>query len=68
MNLNKEEEDGSWFSRLKHFLQGEPQNQEELISLLRDAHIRSLIDSETLAMIEGVHSIFANASSRYYVA
>ena len=40
--------------RLKHFLQVEPQNKDELISLLRDAHIRSLIDSETLAMIEGV--------------
>ncbi|HRD68607.1 MAG TPA: transporter associated domain-containing protein [Legionella sp.] len=53
MNLNKEEESGSWFSRLKQFLQGEPQDQEELVSLLRDAHIRSLINSDTLAMIEG---------------
>lgn len=51
--LNKEEESASWFSRLKQFLHGEPQNQEELVSLLRDAQIRSLIDSETLAMIEG---------------
>lgn len=53
MNLNKEEEGGSWFLRIKQFLQGEPQNQEELVSLLRDAQIRSLINSETLAMIEG---------------
>ncbi|WP_149865269.1 HlyC/CorC family transporter [Legionella saoudiensis] len=53
INLTKEEESGSWFARLKHFLQGEPQNQEELVSLLRDAQIRSLINSETLAMIEG---------------
>lgn len=52
-NLNKEDEVGSWFVRLKHFLQGEPQNQEELVGLLRDAQIRSLISSETLAMIEG---------------
>ncbi|WP_298622298.1 HlyC/CorC family transporter [uncultured Legionella sp.] len=51
--MNKEEESGSWFVRLKHFIQGEPQNQEELVSLLRDAQIRSLINSETLAMIEG---------------
>jgi len=50
--LNKEEE-SSWFDRLKQFLQVEPQNQEELVSLLRDAQIRSLISSETLAMIEG---------------
>jgi magnesium and cobalt transporter len=51
--LNKEEDGSSWFLRLKQFLQGEPQNQEELVSLLRDAQIRSLIDSETLGMIEG---------------
>jgi magnesium and cobalt transporter len=44
----------SWFMRLKHFLQVEPQNKEELVSLLRDAHIRSLIDTETLTMIESV--------------
>lgn len=53
---NKEEEGGSWFSRLKQFLQGEPKNQEELVSLLRDAQIRSLISSETLAIIEGAIS------------
>lgn len=52
--LSKEDESTSWSMRLKHFLQIEPKNQEELISLLRDAQIRSLIDSETLAMIEGV--------------
>lgn len=50
----KEDETGSWFMRLKQFLQGEPQNKEELIRLLRDANIRALIDSETLGMIEGV--------------
>jgi magnesium and cobalt transporter len=51
--LNKEEESSSWFSRLKQFLQGEPQDQEELLSLLKDAQIRALISSDTLAMIEG---------------
>ncbi len=40
--------------RLKQFLQVEPQNKEQLITLLRDAQIRALIDAETLAMIEGV--------------
>jgi len=54
--LNKEDENGSWFVKLKQFLQGEPQNQEELVSLLRDAQIRSLINSETLGMIEGAIS------------
>ncbi len=43
----------SWFVRLKQFLQIEPQNKEQLIALLRGAHARALIDSETLAMIEG---------------
>lgn len=53
INLTKEEESGSWLIRLKQFLQGEPKNQEELVNLLRDAQIRSLINSETLGMIEG---------------
>ena len=52
--MNKEDEPNSWFMRLKQLLQVEPQNKEELIHLLRDAQIRALIDSETLAMIEGV--------------
>jgi magnesium and cobalt transporter len=51
--LSKDDDSDSWFSRLKQFLQVEPQNKEQLIGLLRDAHTRSLIDSETLAMIEG---------------
>lgn len=53
MNKEKEEE-SNWFYRLKQFLQIEPQTKEELIHLLREAHIRALIDAETLAMIEGV--------------
>lgn len=52
-NLNNEEEGVSWFVRLKRLLQIEPQNQKELVSLLRDAQSRSLINAETLAMIEG---------------
>ncbi len=51
--MSKEDE-SKWFVRLKQLLQIEPQNKEELINLLRDAQIRSLIDAETLAMIEGV--------------
>lgn len=54
ITLNKEDETGSWFMRLKQFLHIEPQNKTELIRLLRDAQIRALIDSETLGMIEGV--------------
>jgi magnesium and cobalt transporter len=51
--LSKEDDNISLFARLWQFLQVQPQNKEELIGLLRDAHSRSLIDSETLAMIEG---------------
>lgn len=40
--------------RIKQLLQVEPQTKEQLITLLRDAQIRSLINAETLAMIEGV--------------
>ncbi len=40
--------------RLKQCFRTEPKNKDELIKLLRDAHTRTLIDSETLAMIEGV--------------
>lgn len=50
--LNKDQD--SWLTRIKQLIHHEPQNKEELIRLLRDAHLRSLIDSETLAMIEGV--------------
>ncbi len=52
--MSKENEPSSWFMRLKHFLQVEAKNKDELIGLLRDAQIRSLIDTETLSMIESV--------------
>jgi len=51
--MNKEEESTSWFARLKQFIQGEPKNQEELVSILRDANVKSLINSDTLGMLEG---------------
>lgn len=52
--MSKDDASSSWFSSLKHFLHIEPQNRDELIDLLRDAQSRSLIDTETLNMIEGV--------------
>lgn len=52
--MSREDDNGSLLMRIRQFLQVEPQNQEELINLLRDAHIRALIDSETLNMMEGV--------------
>lgn len=44
----------SWIERISHFLTGEPQDREDLLELLRETRDRNLIDSEALAMIEGV--------------
>ena len=44
----------SWFARFKYLLQNEPQDQNDLLHLLRDAQHRSLIDAESLSMLEGV--------------
>jgi magnesium and cobalt transporter len=51
--LNSNDETQSWFIRLRQLLQIEPQNKDQLINLLRDAHGRNLINAETLTMIEG---------------
>jgi magnesium and cobalt transporter len=50
--LTKDEETTSWFERLKQFIQGEPQDQDALVTLLRDAEERALISPDTLAIIE----------------
>ncbi len=44
----------SLFERLSHFLQHDPENREELIHTLHGAYENSLIDADSLAMIEGV--------------
>ncbi|MDX1514544.1 MAG: transporter associated domain-containing protein [Gammaproteobacteria bacterium] len=43
----------TWLDRLSQILSGEPQDREDLVTLLRDAERRSLLDAEVLAMIEG---------------
>lgn len=43
-----------WLARLSKALSGEPQDREDLITQLRDARERGLIDSEALEMLEGV--------------
>lgn len=52
--MNKPAKPRSWFTRIKQFLSLEPKSREDLIGLLRDAQSHALIDTETLAMIEGV--------------
>lgn len=44
----------SWFEKLSQALLREPKDREQLIQLLRDAHVRKLLDHNALAMIEGV--------------
>ncbi|MFY7697745.1 MAG: HlyC/CorC family transporter [Legionella sp.] len=53
VRLIKHDQD-NWLHRLKQFLQTGPQSKDELVTLLRDAQLRALIDAETLAMLEGV--------------
>src|SRR5688572_4979959 len=40
--------------RISAFIMREPEDREQLIELLRSAHERNLLDSDALAMIEGV--------------
>jgi magnesium and cobalt transporter len=45
---------GRWLKRLTQGLAAEPQDRAELLTLLRDAGERGLVDSDALSMIEGV--------------
>ena len=53
-NNNSENQSKTWLERLAQALLGEPQDREQLISLLRDSEQRNLFDSDALGMIEGV--------------
>ncbi len=44
----------SWFERLSQALLREPKDREQLVTLLRDAEQRKLLDANALSMIEGV--------------
>jgi magnesium and cobalt transporter len=45
---------GRWLRRVKQSLSGEPQDRAALLELLREARERGLVDSDALAMLEGV--------------
>ena len=51
--MNKQEKPSHWIQWLKQVLHLDPQNKRQLIEILREAHVRKLIDAETLAMLEG---------------
>ena len=42
------------FDRISHFLTGEPQDQQDLLDMLNEAHEKKLLDAESLSMIQGV--------------
>lgn len=43
----------SWLERLGQVISGEPRDREDLLTVLRDAATRELLDADVLAMIEG---------------
>src|SRR5215831_17509176 len=45
---------GRWLKRLTQSFAGEPQDRQELLTVLRDARERGLVDTEALTMLEGV--------------
>ncbi|QPK63763.1 CBS domain-containing protein [Methylomonas sp. LL1] len=47
----------SLLERISHFLTGEPQDQEDLLEILRESEEKHLLDSDSLSMIEGVMQV-----------
>ena len=47
----------SWFSRLTAAISGEPDNQDDLVELLRDVQADGVIDADTLRIMEGAVAI-----------
>jgi magnesium and cobalt transporter len=43
-----------WVDRISQLFSGEPQDQEDLLDILREAKTKRLLDSDALSMIEGV--------------
>ena len=54
VKLQEPKQQRSIWDRLFNILGGEPRSQEDLLPIIRDARHRGLIDTATLAMIEGV--------------
>lgn len=54
IKLQEPKQQRSIWDRLFNILGGEPRSQEDLLPIIRDARRRGLIDTATLAMVEGV--------------
>lgn len=55
----------SWVRKLSNLFL-EPQDQEQLIELLRSASERHILDSEALSIVEGGAKRLTDASEGYY--
>jgi len=54
-NGSSEEASGhSWLQKVRRLIHKEPQDREQLVDVLRDAHQKELLDVDGLSMIEGV--------------
>lgn len=56
-NPSKDGKAKNWFGKLGQLLQSEPQDREELLTVLREAQQNELLDGDALAMIEGVMQV-----------
>jgi magnesium and cobalt transporter len=56
-NPEKKDKRRSWLSRLSAAISGEPDNQDDLVELLRDVQADGVIDADTLRIMEGAVSI-----------
>jgi len=56
-SLSKDGKTKNWFGKLGQLMQGEPQDRDQLLDVLRDAQQNELLDSDALAMIEGVMQV-----------
>lgn len=57
----------AWFKRMNQTLKREPKNKEQFIALLRKALLNKLLNSEALAMIEGVMHVSEMEASEIMV-
>lgn len=53
----EERSGGTWFGRLRQVIRGDTATREDLLQLLRDAHVRTVLDADELAMLEGVLAV-----------
>ncbi len=57
ISASKDVKTKSWLGKIGQLLQGDPQDREQLLDVLREAQQKELLDGEALAMIEGVMQV-----------